>query len=105
MSRNILGNGCNVVETIEYFGSRKKIFYVHFRNVIGSPYKFHETFIDDGQTDMLEAMLAYKRVGFEGCIIDDHVPAGIDDSPWGHRMRAYAAGYIQALIKAVNKFS
>ncbi|MBS7657149.1 MAG: hypothetical protein QXI71_05345 [Candidatus Bathyarchaeia archaeon] len=54
---------------------------------------------------MLEAMLAYKRVEFEGCIIDDHVPASIDDSPWGHRMRAYAAGYIQALIKDVDKFS
>ncbi|MBS7615387.1 mannonate dehydratase [Candidatus Bathyarchaeota archaeon] len=97
--------GCNVIEAIEYFGSRKKIFYVHFRNVIGNPYKFHETFVDDGQTDMLEAMLTYKRVGFEGCIIDDHVPVGIDDSPWGHRMRAYAAGYIQALIKAVNSLS
>lgn len=54
---------------------------------------------------MLKAMLAYKKVGFDGCIIDDHVPMGADDSPWGHRSRAYAAGYIQALIKAVNTLS
>jgi mannonate dehydratase len=95
----------DVYKAIEYFGSRKKIFYVHFRNVVGKPNTFHETFIDDGQTDMLRAMLAYKKVGFDGCIIDDHVPVGIDDSPWGHRNRAYAAGYIQALIKAVNNLS
>ncbi|MEM2905588.1 MAG: mannonate dehydratase [Candidatus Bathyarchaeia archaeon] len=94
--------GIDVIEAIRYFGSRRKIFYVHFRNVLGTPYKFHETFIDDGQTDMLKAMMAYKEVGFDGCLIDDHVPMGVDDSPWGHRGRAYAAGYIQALIKAVN---
>ena len=94
--------GTDVIEAIRYFGSRKKILYVHFRNVLGTPYGFHETFIDDGQTDMLKAIMAYKEVGFDGCIIDDHVPMGIDDSPWGHRGRAYAAGYIRALIKAVN---
>jgi mannonate dehydratase len=94
--------GIDVIKAIEYFGSRKKIFYVHFRNVLGKPTKFHETFIDDGQTDMLEAVLAYKKVGFEGCLIDDHVPMGVDDSPWGYRGRAYAGGYIRALIKAVN---
>jgi mannonate dehydratase len=94
--------GIDVIEAIRYFGSRKKIFYVHFRNVLGTPHKFNETFIDDGQTDMLKAVMAYKEVGFDGCLIDDHVPMGVEDSPWGHRGRAYAAGYIQALIKAVN---
>jgi mannonate dehydratase len=94
--------GIDVIKAIEYFGSRKKIFYVHFRNVLGKPEKFNETFIDDGQTDMLQAVLAYKRVGFEGCLIDDHVPMGVDDSRWGHRGRAYAGGYIRALIKAAN---
>jgi mannonate dehydratase len=97
--------GEDVINVIEYFGSRKKIFYVHLRNVIGKPNIFHETFIDDGQTDMLKAMLAYKKVGFDGCIIDDHVPIGVDDSSWGHRGRAYAAGYIQALIKTANALS
>jgi mannonate dehydratase len=97
--------GIDVIEAIRYFGLRKKILYVHFRNVLGTPYGFHETFVDDGQTDMLKAIIAYKEVGFDGCIIDDHVPMGIDDSPWCHRGRAYAAGYIRALIKAVNALS
>jgi len=95
--------GADVVEAIRYFGSRKKIFYVHFRNVIGRPTSFHETFIDDGQTDMVAAMRAYKEVGFDGVFIDDHVPRTVDDSPWGHRGRAYASGYIKGLIAAVNE--
>jgi len=94
--------GADVVEAIRYFGARKKIFYVHFRNVHGTPYKFNETFIDDGQTDMYAAMRAYKEVGFDGPIIDDHVPKVVDDTPWGHRGRAYASGYIKALIDVVN---
>jgi len=97
--------GEDVIEAIRYFGSRKKILYVHFRNVLGSPYKFHETFVDDGQTDMLRAMMAYKEVGFDGVFIDDHVPHVVDDTPWGHRGRAYSSGYIKALIKAVNALS
>jgi mannonate dehydratase len=36
-------------------------------------------------------------------LIDDHVPHMIDDTRWGHRGRAYAIGYLQALIDVVNK--
>ena len=94
--------GTNVIEAIRYFGSRKKIFYVHFRDVRGTAGNFVETFIDEGQTDMFEAMKAYKEVGFDGPIIVDHTPHIVDDSTWGHRGRAYAMGYIKALIQAVE---
>ena len=94
--------GIDVIEAIRYFGSRRKIFYVHFRDVRGNPYKFHETFVDDGQTDMLKAMLAYREVGYDGVFIDDHVPRSPDDTPWCHRGRAYACGYIKALIETVK---
>ncbi|MBS7624559.1 MAG: mannonate dehydratase [Candidatus Bathyarchaeia archaeon] len=93
----------DIMEAIRYFGSRRKIFYVHFRNVRGNAYKFHETFIDDGQVDMLRAMLAYKEVGYDSVFIDDHVPHSPDDTPWCHRGRAYACGYIKALIEAVKR--
>ena len=94
--------GTNVVEAIRYFGSRKKIFYVHFRDVRGTADNFAETFIDEGQTDMFEAMKAYKEVGFDGPMIVDHIPHIVDDTPWGHRSRAYAMGYIKALMDVVN---
>ena len=89
--------GTDVIEAIRYFGSRKKIFYVHFRDVTGTADNFAETFIDDGQTDMLQAMKAYKEVGFEGVMRPDHVPYVVDDTDWGHRGRAYAIGYMKAL--------
>ncbi|MCD6504661.1 mannonate dehydratase [Candidatus Bathyarchaeota archaeon] len=95
--------GADVIEAIKYFGSRKKIFYVHFRDVKGTVPKFEECFIDEGNVDMLEAMKAYKEVGFDGPMIVDHTPHIVDDTRWGHRGRAYAIGYMRALIEAVNK--
>ena len=91
-----------VYDAIRYFGSRKKIAYVHFRNVSGCVPSFNETFIEEGFVDMLEAMRCYKEVDFDGVLIGDHVPKMIDDTPWGHRGRAYATGYIKALIKCVE---
>ena len=92
----------NVMDAIRYFGSRDKILYVHFRNVTGPVPRFSETFIDEGHVNMLEAMKAYKEVGFEGPMMDDHVPRVIGDERGQHRSHAYAMGYMKALIDAVN---
>ena len=92
----------DVYDAIRYFGSRNKISYVHFRNVRGAVPRFDETFIDDGKVDMLEAMRAYKEVNFEGVLIPDHTPHVVNDTNWGHRGRAYAIGYMKALMKAVG---
>ena len=88
----------NVIDAINYFGRRDKIFYVHFRNVTGTVREFSETFIDEGHVDMLEAMLAYKDVGFDGAMVDDHVPHLVVDSERQHSSHAYALGYMKALI-------
>lgn len=78
-----------------------KISYVHFRNVDKSVPAFAETFIDEGRLDMLKAMRAYKEGGYKGVFIVDHTPNVIDDTPWGHRGRAYGIGYIKALMRCV----
>jgi mannonate dehydratase len=36
-------------------------------------------------------------------MIDDHVPHMIEDTPWGHRGRAHAIGYMSAMLEVVNK--
>ena len=60
---------------IEYFASRNKILYVHFRNVSApNPNEFHEEFINTGYVDMVKAMKTYKDAGFDGCFMDDHCP-------------------------------
>ena len=91
-----------VYEAIRYFASRQKIAYVHFRNVSGVVPAFEETFIDNGKVDMLEAMRAYYESGFKGVFIPDHTPAVVGDTPWGHRGRGYAIGYMKALLKCVT---
>src|SRR5262249_51523259 len=45
-----------IFDVIRYFGSRGKIFNVHFRNIRGGFLNFQETFIDDGEVDMLQAL-------------------------------------------------
>ena len=94
--------GPGVVEAIRYFGGRGKIFYVHFRDVQGTVPCFQECFLGEGNVDVIAAMRALKEVGFTGFLLDDHVPHIVDDTEWGHRARAHAIGYIQALINTVQ---
>jgi mannonate dehydratase len=92
--------GEQIYDVIRYFGSRGKIFSVHFRNIEGGLLNFRETFIDNGSVDMLQAMRVYKEVGYDGMMMPDHVPAvpGLD-SMTGF---VFAFGYIKALIAAVS---
>ena len=94
--------GAGVLEALEYFGSRRKIAYVHFRDVQGSADRFQECFLGEGNVDVVQAMLTLKRVGFDGFFIDDHVPHMVEDTQWGHRGRALATGYIQGLVAAIS---
>ena len=93
----------DIYEMIRYFGERKKILYVHFRNVSSQVPKFHEEYVNTGYVDMHRAMKIYKEVGYDSFFIDDHVPSTFQDTQFGHRGRAFAMGYIQALIESVNK--
>src|SRR6266540_6892 len=92
--------GEQIYDVIRYFGSRKKIFSVHFRNIEGGYLNFRESFIDNGSVDMLKAARVYKEVGYDGMLMPDHVPQveGVD-SLQGF---AFAFGYIKALIAAVS---
>src|SRR5580765_7632329 len=72
--------GKDVVGMIEYFGPRKKLFKIHFRNVSAPLPHFSETLIDDGYFDMSKVMQALVDVDFEGIVIPDHVP-GLGSDP------------------------
>jgi mannonate dehydratase len=92
--------GREIFDVIRYFGSRGKIFNVHFRNIRGGFLKFQETFIDDGDVDMLKAMRVYKEVGYDGMMMPDHVPHIPGDAK-DMQAFAFTFGYIKALIAAV----
>jgi mannonate dehydratase len=90
---------------IRHFGAQGKIFFVHMRDVRGTPEKFVETFHDDGQTDMLACMKAYRDIGFDGLCRPDHVPTMIGDSNdnagYSSIGRLFAIGYLKGLHQAV----
>jgi mannonate dehydratase len=94
--------GAGVVEAIRYFGERGRLFYVHFRDVVGAADDFTEVFLGDGNCDPAVVMRALRDSGFRGFIIDDHVPRMVNDTDWCHRGRAWSTGYLQGLLRAVQ---
>ncbi|MDQ6833776.1 MAG: mannonate dehydratase [Chloroflexota bacterium] len=98
------GGAANVRAMIAYFGPKGRIAYVHFRDVQGTVPQFAECFIGEGNFNAAETMLLLKRSGFTGFLLDDHVPHMVDDTPYGHRGRAHAIGYMQGLLNAIEAF-
>jgi mannonate dehydratase len=96
--------GKEIFDVIRYFGSRKKIFNVHFRNIRGRRDDFQETYPDEGDINFVEAIKVYKEVDYEYMMMPDHVPQHPDD-PRGDQAFAFAYGYIRALIQAVDRIA
>jgi mannonate dehydratase len=95
--------GKNVFEMIRDFGSRGKIFEVHFRNVSAPLPHFVETFPDDGYMDMYQVMKALREVGFNGAAEPDHVPQLTRDSGIRRAGTAYCIAYMRALLRRANE--
>jgi len=90
----------DVYEAVEQFSRQKKLAYVHLRNVHDKVPYYKETFIDDGDVDVLRVLRTLKDNDYDGVIIPDHAPQMTCSAPW-HAGMAYALGYLQAGIKAV----
>jgi mannonate dehydratase len=88
-------------DVIRYFGARKKIFNVHFRNIRGGFGDFQETFPDVGSVNMIDAIRTYQEVGYPYMLMPDHVPE-IPGDKGGAQAFAFAFGYIQALIQMLG---
>jgi mannonate dehydratase len=86
-------------DIIRWFGERKKIFNVHFRNIKGGRYSFTEEFPDAGDMDMPAALRLYKEAGVDCMIMPDHVPDIDGESPFETAF-AFTFGYIIALFQA-----
>jgi mannonate dehydratase len=91
-----------VLDAISYLAPRGKIAYVHLRDVRGTVPAFTECFLGEGNYDPATVLRALRTGGFRGFILDDHTPALVGDSPYGHRGRAFALGYIQGLVEMMN---
>ena len=97
-----MGGEQAVLDAIGYLAPRGKIAYVHLRDVRGTVPSFTECFLGEGNYHPPTVLRALRRGGFDGFILDDHTPALVGDSPYGHRGRAFALGYIQGLIEMME---
>ena len=90
-------------DVIRWFGSRKKIFNVHFRNITGGRDNFvAEMFPDEGDVDFVKMLKVYREVGYEDLLMPDHAPeVEGEGAQWGNRENfAFEFGYIRGLIQS-----
>lgn len=96
--------GEDLEKTITEFAD--KIFFIHFRNVVGKADHFRETFHDNGELPMAELIKAYIRNGVNVPIRVDHVPtmAGeVSALPGYDAMgRLFAIGYLKGILEAIE---
>jgi mannonate dehydratase len=104
VSEMLADPGKEIFDVIRYFGTRDKIFNVHFRNIRGHRNDFIEVFPDEGDVDFVKAIQVYKEVGYKYLLMPDHVPQAAAD-PGGLQSFAFAYGYIRALIQAVDQMT
>jgi mannonate dehydratase len=93
--------GGNIYKTVRKIARRDRIGYIHFRNVRGKVPNYIETFIDEGDIDMVEIIRILRDEGFEGVMIPDHTPELDCGAPW-HAGMAYALGYMRALVNTAD---
>ena len=100
--------GRELYEIVRYFGERKRIFNIHFRNIRGGLHNFQEVWPDEGDVDMYRLARVLRDVEYPYMLIPDHAPGHPDDRPppgGSGRVRhawAFQFGYIIAMIQAAN---
>ena len=93
------GGSAIVLDEINNYGRKGRIFMVHLRNVRGSlatAGAFEEVLLDDGDMNPFKIVRELQKIGFDGCINADHIPKLEGDVGL-----AYSVGYIKALFAAL----
>lgn len=91
-----------IFDVIRYFGTRKKIFNVHFRNIVGHRGHFREAFPDEGDVDLYKALMTYAEIGYDGMLMPDHVPEVPGHPEAALQSFAFAYGHIRGLMQAAQ---
>lgn len=90
----------NIYDAVEKYSRQDAIAYIHFRNVRGKVPYYQETFVDDGDIDMIRVLRILKKNGFAGVLIPDHTPQMSCAAPW-HAGMAFAMGYMRAALDSL----
>ena len=85
----------NIYDAVDEYCKQGKIAYIHLRNVAGKVPHYRETFIDEGDVDMLRILAILHRNRFDGVVIPDHTPQMTCSAPW-HAGMAHTIGFMLA---------
>jgi mannonate dehydratase len=91
----------DIYQATDQYSRQGKLAYVHFRNVHGKVPHYRETFVDDGDIDMLRILKILKGNNFGGVLIPDHTPQMTCSAPW-HAGMAYALGYMKCALQSID---
>jgi len=92
----------SVYDAVDEYSRQGKIAYIHLRNVVGKVPHYRETFIDEGDVDMVRILAILDRNGFDGVVIPDHTPQMSCDAPW-HAGMAHTLGFMLAAKAVLEK--
>jgi mannonate dehydratase len=87
----------DVYQAVDTYSRQGKVSYIHLRNVKGKVPRYQETFIDEGDVDMVRILNILARNGFDGVVIPDHTPQMSCSAPW-HAGMAHTLGFIAAVL-------
>ena len=98
-------SSCFLIDAARHF--RKRIAFIHVRDVEGTKEDFTELFHDQGDTDQFALMRVYRELGLDVPVRGDHVPEMAYDrvlTPEGTPGyftlgRLFANGYLKALLR------
>ncbi len=101
MAESVKNPRQEVPQILRYFGERKKIHLIHFRNIFGGQCDFQEVWPDEGVMDMYVLMKTLREVGYPHMVVPDHAPGS---KATGSREQSFAFqfGYIRAMLQAVE---
>lgn len=94
----------DVYEAVDQYSRQGKLAYVHLRNVAGKVPHYRETFIDEGDVDMIRILAILRRNHYDGVIIPDHAPQMSCAAPW-HAGMAHTLGFMLGALARLNPLS
>ena len=92
----------DLYEAVDSYSRQDRLAYVHLRNVAGKVPFYRETFLDDGDIDMIRVLRILSDNGYTGVLIPDHTPLMSCPGSW-HAGMAYALGYVHAAVQAIQE--
>lgn len=95
--------GADAADAARSFASAGRVFLVTADNLSRLAATVTEAFLDEGEIDLLEVLEVCRECGYAGPLRPGRQPAMGPDTEGGHKGQALAAGYLRALLQAMEQ--